>query len=201
MTRDYKNRRSAPAKAGAPCWLWGLAGLLVGLLVAGLVYLGGPHPGAPLTALVPAAPEPAASAPTPAPAPPAEAPRPKPRFEFYSILPEMEVPVEEPALPARASREPPAAAEPQKRGAGGGQEGAAYLLQVGSFRSLEEADRLKANLTLLGLEPRIQTVTVDGRATWHRVRVGPYPTLGAAYGTRDRLRGEGVEAIVLKVAG
>lgn len=198
MTRDYKNRRApvpAPSRPRAPCWLWGATGLAVGLFAAFLVYLGEHRPATtPGLALAPVAPTPVRDSPEPAPAPP------KPRFEFYTILPEMEVPVEEPALPPRAAKDaapevPPAAPEEPSRGRD------AYLLQVGSFRSLEEADRLKARLALLGLEPRIQTVTVDGERTWHRVRVGPYATPGAAYQARDRLRRERVEAIVLKVAG
>ena len=120
-----------------------------------------------------------------------EPPR-KPRFEFYSILPEMEVPVHAEALPERTRGEP-AAKEPE--------EGGRYLLQVGSFRGAEEADRLKARLALLGMEARIQTVSVNGRQTWHRVRIGPFASLREAYRTRDRLaQEEEMEAIVLKVS-
>lgn len=191
MARDYKNRRSPPPPKGGPCWLWLVTGLAVGLLVALFTYLS-VHP----PAHSPMAQSPAASPPgkadgpgarpqPTAPAPPARAA--KPRFEFYSILPEMEVPVSAEALPERGTREPP-------RGDGN------YLLQVGSFRGADEAERLKANLALLGLEAAIQTVSVDGRKTWHRVRIGPFSDLQEAYRVRDRLAREELEAIVLKVS-
>lgn len=193
MARDYKNRRSPPPGKGGSCWLWLVTGLAVGLLVALFTYLSVHPPAHSPMAQAPPSPAPrqadgANPAREPAtPAPPAEAPAARPRFEFYSILPEMEVPVSTETLPARGTREPP-------------KEDGSYLLQVGSFRGADEAERLKANLALLGMEAAIQTVSVDGRQTWHRVRIGPFSSLREAYGVRDRLAREELEAIVLKVS-
>ena len=77
--------------------------------------------------------------------------------------------------------------------------GGTYVLQVGSFRSAGDAERRRATLALLGLEARVQTVTIDGEATWHRVQVGPYDELGALNDARVRLRENDIETIALKV--
>jgi cell division protein FtsN len=47
------------------------------------------------------------------------------------------------------------------------------ILQVGSFHSAEEADSLKAQLALLGLEARVKSAVVKDD-TWHRVQLGPF---------------------------
>jgi len=189
MPKDYKNRRTPPPQRQGACWLWLMTGLAVGLLVALLTYLTA-HPPAhnPMVATTPAPPPAQVARPETAPKPkPAKKETVKPRFEFYSILPEMEVPVTAKALPERA-------ASPSEEG------GATYLLQVGSFRGADEAERLKAQLALLGMEASIQTVSVNGKQTWHRVRIGPFTSLKAAYGVQDRLAREKMDAIVLKIS-
>ena len=47
------------------------------------------------------------------------------------------------------------------------------MLQVGAFRTEPEADKLRAQLALLGVEAKIQKNVVDDKDTWFRVRVGP----------------------------
>lgn len=182
MPRDYKNRRRQ-TKKGAPGWAWLLVGLMIGLFVAFLVYLKD----------LPGVAEPVSVKPPPqksAPPPPAKAASeaPKPRFEFYTILPEMEVPIQEEALPRRTTKP---TKTPQEKGT--------YLLQVASFRSHQEADRLKASLALLGMEADIQTVSIDGKVTWHRVRMGPFSSFSRANEVRQRLRTHDLDAMVLKV--
>ena len=170
------------------------------------------------------------------------APSAKLRYDFYTILPEMEValpaaaevdtaapmpgtvsppePVEAaPEVPAVAAiesdedrKEPsdvPAAPvvevatveapEPPKPVVSAVSTGGTYVLQVGSFRSAGDAERRRATLALLGLEARVQTVTIDGEATWHRVQVGPYDELGALNDVRVRLRENDIETMALKV--
>jgi cell division protein FtsN len=74
----------------------------------------------------------------------------------------------------------------------------AYVLQVGSFRRLEDADSLKAKLALIGLNAKIQSVPVNSEETWHRVRLGPYKDSSALQEARKRLQSNGMQAIVLK---
>ncbi len=72
------------------------------------------------------------------------------------------------------------------------------MLQTGSFRQPEQADRLKARLALLGIEANIQTVHIKNGETWHRVRVGPIKDIATLNLTRKRLRDVGVPSIVVK---
>ncbi len=110
-----------------------------------------------------------------------------PRFDFYHILPELEVTVPDDEL---AKEEKRTTAKKQS---------VRYLLQAGSFREYKEADRLKASLALLGLEAKIQTVTINSKDTWHRVRVGPYDSVRALGKARRRLQDNGIQPIVLKI--
>ena len=107
----------------------------------------------------------------------------KPRFDFYNILPEMEVVVPDEELVGKPPVIPPKPLSPQKeepatKAAEAVEEktasapipaasGNSYLLQVASFRTVADAERLKARLALLGIQAQIQQVTVNGKDTYH----------------------------------
>lgn len=109
------------------------------------------------------------------------------RYDFFTVLPEIEVVVPNREIEQRARENP----EQPATTAGG-----SYLIQAGSFRSSEDAEALKARLAMLGLVARIQRVNVNGES-WHRVRLGPYDTARAADSARRELRQNGFESIVL----
>ncbi len=141
------------------------------------------------------------------------APPAAPKFEFYTLLPEMEVVVPEEdlaapaptpaqgsaatetetALPTRAAIEAATTAttattgdtDPALKSSGH------YIVQVASFRSIKEADGLKAQLTLLGFQPVVQTVAINSDEKWHRVRIGPYSDRDSLEAARVRLRADG----------
>lgn len=186
--RQASSRRPAPGGAPQPGWVWGLGGLAAGLTVALLVHVYHQDRGgvAGLEGLLPE--PPAAGAPS----------RPAPQFEFYRLLPQQEVVVPEPEpLPPRETPSD-AAAEPVTESASSS---ARYLLQAGSFRSGEDAERLKARLALLGIEAGIQTVELAGGETWHRVRVGPLPAGERLNQVRARLERNAIDSILLKRGG
>ncbi|MFW5926887.1 MAG: SPOR domain-containing protein [Wenzhouxiangella sp.] len=106
------------------------------------------------------------------------------QYDFFTVLPEIEVVVPNEEIEERARERD----EPSRQGP--------YMLQVGSFRSREDAERLRAEITLLGLDSSIEEVTVN-RSTWHRVRVGPFEGAREADGARRRLQENGHEAMVL----
>jgi cell division protein FtsN len=106
------------------------------------------------------------------------------QYDFFTVLPEIEVVVPQREIEERARDQ----VEETPHGP--------YLIQVGSFRSQGDADGLRAQLTLLGLEADIQTVTVN-ESTWHRVRVGPFDSAREADAARRRLQENGHEAMVL----
>lgn len=109
------------------------------------------------------------------------------QYDFFTVLPEMEVVVPREEIEQRARENPEQPATPT---------GGSYVIQVGSFRSSDDADGLKAQLALLGLIARVQEVSVDD-ATWYRVRLGPYETARAADQARRQLQDNGFEAMVM----
>lgn len=206
MPRDYKHRtstRRSKRRNGAPGWLWLVAGLALGLFIAFLFYLQ-QRPAQPAAAKVAAPPPKAETTSKPLSVPrdgqdvrdvkkttPAKVPPPpKPRFDFYTILPEMEV-----VVPEQEITGTPREGVRQVEAPG------TYLLQAGSFRTHQQADQLKAKLALLGLQADIQTVTINNKETWHRVRVGPFNDLNALNTARARLKENNLDAILLRVGG
>jgi len=213
MARDYKHAgkkappttRKKPAatssapkaelpKNGMSAGMALFIGLAIGLGVAGYVYFQlKPQSQQPEQAVAPAPQLEVKPKQSAAKAEPEE----EPRFDFYSILPKLEVIIpeseirgdEKPAASNRRSTEAPAAVE--KPGS--------YLLQAGSFRNGKDAERLKAELALLGVQSNIETVTINDSDTWHRVRIGPYSDTKQLNKIRNRLLDNGVDVMVLRV--
>lgn len=74
----------------------------------------------------------------------------------------------------------------------------AYIVQIAAFKRFEDADRLKAQLTLAGYETKVKVVPVSGM-TWHRVWIGPYPTAQAAEKIQKELLAKHTKSVVVKV--
>lgn len=170
----------------APGWVWMLFGLSLGLIVAFVVYLRGRE-------AVPLVPPPSVAQPAPSPqqAPSADVPETEIEsgrsFDFYEMLPQFEVVI--PDLEPEARERAIARAVEQP---------GLIMLQAGAFTSLADADRRQANLALLGVESRIQRVTIDDDVI-HRVRAGPFDDLARANEVRRRLRDARIETILVKV--
>ena len=71
-------------------------------------------------------------------------------------------------------------------------------MQLGSFQNQDEADNLKAKLALLGVEAKIQSVTVPEKGLVHRVRVGPYSRQDEVDRVKAQLKQDGIGATVVK---
>lgn len=211
MARDYKRTNQARKKRSQgrslPGWAWGVSGLAIGLFVALLVHLNQQNPGGPQSIrdfLEETAGERGADGRKGDPGTTDEQPRESPKFEFYKLLPQQEVvvPDAEPETTPVPEADPapsPDAGSPAPAGSDRPDSGGThFLLQAGSFQNHADADRLKAELALIGVEAHIQTVTLQGGETWHRVRVGPFSDQGDLNGVRNRLQSNGVETILLK---
>jgi cell division protein FtsN len=111
----------------------------------------------------------------------------KSRYDFFTVLPEMEVVVPEQELSRESRPESPARQD----------DGEQYILQVGSFQARADAEQRKAKLALMGESAAIQTVTVNG-ATWHRVRIGPVSGARQADEKRNSLADNGIDSLVMK---
>lgn len=196
MSRDYAqrgsgNRRQARGRGGSakrsglPGWAWLIAGLSVGLAIAAFVYISRPPPPPQAVASAPVKAERAPDRNAPIPLPPKE----KPRFTFYEILKNQEVVV--PKEQARAATAPAPGAAPAGSDS--------YIIQIASFRTQPDAERQKASLALLGIESRIESVTIDGKDTYYRVRFGPESDWRKVQTTMARLDENGIEALLIKL--
>lgn len=168
-----------------PGWLWGMAGLAVGLTVALAVHMRDERLRTPTAPVANATAIPSSSRADGTESP---APETRSRFDFYDMLPKFEVviPESEDEVTEGGRR-----TEPVSRSG-------SYVLQAGSFRNFADADRMKAELALMGLESQIQKVTIDEHQ-WHRVRLGPYRDLGTLQRARRQLRQADVNVLVLRV--
>ena len=120
-----------------------------------------------------------------------EAPEaPKPRFDFHTILPDMDVVVPEEDARARTQQAPVAkesASAPSTLPA------EIYYLQAGSFREQTRADALKTKLLGLGFKCEIQKASLDKTNTFYRVRVGPYIDLDTLAQAKQKLDELGIK--------
>ncbi len=139
----------------------------------------------------------AAAAETPKPEPHAEKPNAAgdaeegaKNYDFYDMLPKFEVVVPEKDREVASSRgDIPVNIE--KPGV--------YVLQAGSYRQQAEADRIRAQLKMQGIDANVQRVAVDDDV-WHRVRIGPITDLTELNRLRARLRAADFDdALVIRV--
>lgn len=168
-----------------PWWIWFLGGLFCGLGLSALVLMKQWAPqlrGGEAQVVKPAAPADA----------PAANPD-KPKYDFYSVLPEMEVVVPDAEVKSAAATPPAADAQAAANAT------QRYMLQAGSFRTSADADALKARLTLMGVGATVsvQKVNVNG-TEYFRVRVGPFADLHGVDAAKRSLEGNGINAIALR---
>lgn len=192
--RSRKQATRGGSRRAVPAWIWLGVGVLLGLIVA-LVFLGsdwapmlrkntGPQP------------NPQAVAPRET-EPPLVETKDKPRknYDFYSVLPEMEVVIPDAEISAKARAE--AAQTPASGSTPPVSANARYLLQAGSYPSAKSADEVKAKLAILGFVAQVTPVTINGK-TWNRVRLGPYASASELETTKAALADNGFNAIALK---
>lgn len=133
-----------------------------------------PLPDAPATATAPATPT---APPASAPAAPAEEDR------LGALVASLPGGGSRPSTPAPGQTTAPAASR--------------YFLQAGSFRVLEDAEKLKIQLTMQGYQVRLQQAEVNGVLV-NRVQVGPYGRLDEMNRARSRLAEAGMQAAVIR---
>jgi cell division protein FtsN len=120
----------------------------------------------------------------------------EPTFDFYTLLPEMEVVVESPKQAAQkqiVTSPPQTTPNDTKKTT---QE--SYMIQVGSFKKAVDADGFRARLALLGIESKVQTVTIDDKDTWHRVQVGPISGRDSADKLQKQLKQNSIDSLLMR---
>lgn len=73
-----------------------------------------------------------------------------------------------------------------------------YFVQVGAFRTPEDAQAQRAKLALMGLDAKVSEREQNGR-TVYRVRLGPYEQLSDAEGMKDNLQPSGLDTALVRV--
>lgn len=213
MGRDYaaRNRRPAARAAGLPGWVWLVAGLSMGLVVACIVYIGRPAQPMPMAPAGGAGGDGGANKPRPkVEIPPVE----EPRFDFYTMLEKEQVvvpgesrprpptktparPIAPPPVAATATPGTTAPAPTAPAAVSGG--GPRYLVLVGSFRDAKNAEAHRAKLAMIGVEARIESVRTQDGDTLHRVRIGPTASEEQAQNVAARIKSQGFESRVVKM--
>ena len=133
-------------------------------------------------------------------------------FDFFTVLPEIEVVV--PDSPDPTPPKPKKEADDDTASNDGSEEAesqvkvedasvqttSAYMLQAGSYKSQQDADKLKAQLALMGHSSTIQKVTIQGQGDFYRVRLGPFVSHDAMARADEKLASAGIKSLRLKVS-
>jgi cell division protein FtsN len=114
--------------------------------------------------------------------------KPAEKYDFYEMLPNFEVVV--PEKDKDVKRDLPPGAKIERPGV--------YVLQAGSYRAESDAERVRAQLALQGVQAKVQRVAVD-TDVWHRVRIGPISNLDELNKVRRQLQAAEVDALVIRV--
>ena len=107
-------------------------------------------------------------------------------YSFYDKLPSYEVVVPE----KERGRRVDAAARVEQPGT--------YFLQVGSYRSETEAERVRAQLARQDISASVQRVQLDSDV-WFRTRIGPLKDLDQLNRLRQRLQAADFDSLVVRV--
>jgi cell division protein FtsN len=206
-------RRAATPRATSPDshWSWFFTGLITGVFVTFIGYLG---------FLKNSPKDPAQAAPVETAQ--QNSGRSTLDFQFYDYLPEAEVqvnvvpvnvPVVQIPLPPPTQIEPvaaddaapvsqalPAAAAPAAIASAmdSAVDSANYLLQAGSFQERNDAETRRANIILLNMPASVVPGVVSGK-TWYRVQVGPFTGRQAAEEARATLALNNIDSIPLRM--
>lgn len=210
MPRDYsqrsdrnKNGKHKPAassgqRPGLPGPVWMVIGLTLGLLIAAYIYIAKPSIEIPdeldlVQVKETAGARDKAKADAESKSEPSLPPEPESRFAFYEMLPNYEivVPREQPKTDEKPDEPPPKLDQPGK-----------YVIQAGSFRSYQDADRRKASIALLGIVSRIEKATIGANGdTWYRVMIGPEGDLNKVNGMLGKLKANEIDSLLIRVKG
>lgn len=183
MTRDYKKAHRRSVSVGRAREFF--VGACIGIVLGGAsVYYLSNHRAALRDKTEAPRPEPHRAAP----GDPDAAPTAATKYDFYEMLPNFEVVV--PEKDKEVKRDLPAAAPVARPGV--------YVLQAGSYRNEADADRVRAQLSMQGIDAKVQRVAVDADV-WHRVRIGPITKLDELNRVRKQLHAADVDALVIRV--
>jgi cell division protein FtsN len=140
----------------------------------------------------------------PSSAPPAQAQGPKvvpgtagPTAEAPAAPPASTAPATKPAQNAAnqpAAQQPAPGAQPSP---GANDANSGYLLQVGAYKTENDAEQQRARLAFQGFESKVTRRDAAG-VTYFRVRVGPFTKFADMNSARQRLADAGIDTVVIR---
>jgi len=191
MPRDFKHRvkgnKRQKKKKPVPGWWWLLTGLLIGGFVMFLSDMQAPSNKAVNKVSPTIAKQDVRNVKKPVPTTEKPIKSTKPRFDFYTILPDMEIVIPEHEIEERRRLEGTGVSKP-----------GTFIIQIGSFKKASQAETLKARLALLGVESTVQKVNTKG-SIWHRVKSGPYTSFKMVDKIQNRLHHNNIDSIAIKL--
>lgn len=200
-SRGPRRRSRAPSRQRVlPGWVWLIMGAAIAVFVIAMVHLARPRHDV-RSVLAPSTAPPAATAEAPVAVPPKQ----PSQYSFYETLPKRNPATPPSAPPAKAPAPAPTPAQAPatpsvattaKTPATGGD----WAAQLGAYRDRAEADSLRARAALLGIVSRTEVASVDGQ-TWYRVRSTPPMSRTQAEKLVERLRANGITALLVKNQG
>lgn len=116
------------------------------------------------------------------------------KFDFYTLLPEREVIVPNDREAMKTTEKSKTASQQQNASASDNEQ---LFLQVGSFRSAQEAERRRTQIKALGLDAKVEEVIANSD-TWYRVQAGPFTSREQLSKARDQLKAAGIESLLLR---
>jgi hypothetical protein len=169
-TRVHAAGRGSESGTSSPL-TWFFSGLLCGVFVSGLVWLASlqPEVGEAMSKVTEAT--------------LGDGEMPKPRFDFYTLLPQQNIEVEVDSKDIQQART--------------NKEMDQFLLQAGSFRQSEDADRRRAELILLSLDAKVEETNGDN-GRWFRVYIGPFQSRSKLAKARSLTAQQGIDTLLLK---
>jgi cell division protein FtsN len=108
------------------------------------------------------------------------------QFDFYTILAEKEAFVPDYEIKTLTREEQMGQAKV-----------AQYIIQVGSYNNIKEAEQMRAKLNAMGIESNIQKATVNNTIRY-RVKLGPFTQIGSVNSINARLKQNGIDAMVTR---
>ncbi len=195
MTAKRKKpvRRRTRKKTKLPNWSLLVLGLVIGLMLAWVIQFTvkqANNPASGLSSVIKKANKALTKKKSQKPQKPVKtSSRPKTKFRFYDMLA-----ANESLLPDTGAKVDDGSAYYKVV------KNVAYTLQVAALANYADADKLRARLALSGLFAQIQKITLNGKGTFHRVRLGPYSTLAEMNATDTRLKKLGYKARRIKIS-
>ncbi len=109
----------------------------------------------------------------------------------------------DPKVDPKADPKPAASADPlgdlaRARSSAATADPFTYFVQVGAYRTTEDAEAHRAKLSLAGVEAKVSEREQSGRKVF-RVRVGPMEKRDDADRTKEKLEALGMEAVLVRV--